>query len=275
MSRSLPGTLNAATIKAMAGAGWLMWLFVSLQSCGVSIMTKLLARLRRSFSASAGEVVFGMEDGAVSIFGLVFGVAATTNQPTHVLVAGITGAFAAAVSMMAGVFLDRQSEGDQRRVQAEAVRVLGVDNPERTVAEIEARLSSAGFDAATAAVIIAEARARPNGLDALANATLLAPLSAPGAAVASPTAHALWMLVSDLFASLVPVAPFALLSMADARVASILLTAALMLMLGAWRARLGRRRALPTALTTLAIAGAAGLVGLVTGQLVNGWFGAH
>ena len=238
-------------------------------------MIKLLARLRRSFSASAGDVVFGMEDGAVSIFGLVFGVAATTNQNAHVLVAGITGAFAAAVSMMAGAFLDRQSEADQRRVQAEAMRTLDAGNPERAETKIAARLTGAGCDAATAAIIIAEARARPHGLDALANATLLPPGAAPGAAVTSPIAHALWMLGSDLFAALVPVVPFALLSMADARIASILLTAALMLLLGAWRARLGRRRVLPTALTTLAIAVAAGVVGLVTGQLVVGWFGAN
>jgi VIT1/CCC1 family predicted Fe2+/Mn2+ transporter len=236
---------------------------------------KLFSRLRRSFSASAGEVVFGMEDGAVSIFGLVFGVAATTDQNTHVLVAGITGAFAAAVSMMAGAFMDRQSEADQRRVQAAAIKALNADDPERAVAEIEKRLTSAGFDAATATIIIAEARAQPQGLDALANATLLPAEPPPDTAVAGPAAHAMWMLVSDLFASLVPVVPFALLSMADARIASIALTAMLMLLLGVWRAKLGRRRALPTALTTLGIAAAAGVVGLVTGQLVDGWFAAY
>ena len=36
---------------------------------------RAFARLRRSFEDSAGTIVFGMEDGTVSIFGLVFGVA--------------------------------------------------------------------------------------------------------------------------------------------------------------------------------------------------------
>jgi vacuolar iron transporter family protein len=36
----------------------------------------LAGRVRRSFVDSSGSIVFGMEDGAVSIFGLVFGVAA-------------------------------------------------------------------------------------------------------------------------------------------------------------------------------------------------------
>ena len=48
----------------------------------------LWARLKTSLQASAGEIVFGMEDGTVSIFGLVFGVAATTTDQKAVLIAG-------------------------------------------------------------------------------------------------------------------------------------------------------------------------------------------
>src|SRR5580658_5884244 len=76
----------------------------------------LWRRLKASFAASAGQVVFGMEDGTVSIFGLVFGVAATTNDQAAVLVAGASGAVAAAVSMMAGTYLDVETSRDQARV---------------------------------------------------------------------------------------------------------------------------------------------------------------
>lgn len=55
-----------------------------------------------SFQASFGDIVFGMEDGTMSIFGLVFGVAASASDTRAVRVAGMTGAIAAAVSMMAG-----------------------------------------------------------------------------------------------------------------------------------------------------------------------------
>jgi hypothetical protein len=51
-------------------------------------------RLRSSIGNSAGTIVFGMEDGTVSIFGLVFGVAATTNSTKTVLIAGAAGAVA-------------------------------------------------------------------------------------------------------------------------------------------------------------------------------------
>src|SRR3954451_7933246 len=63
-------------------------------------------RLIGSLTRSAGTIVFGMEDGTVSIFGLVFGVAATTSSSKGVLIAGASGAGAAAVSMMAGAYLD-------------------------------------------------------------------------------------------------------------------------------------------------------------------------
>jgi len=61
----------------------------------------LLQRIGKSFSDSIGDIVFGMEDGTVSIFGLVFGVASSTSSSSVVLLAGATGAIAAAVSMMA------------------------------------------------------------------------------------------------------------------------------------------------------------------------------
>src|SRR5246127_1862299 len=70
-------------------------------------------RLRYSVVNSAGTIVFGMEDGTVSIFGLIFGVAATTTNSSAILVAGATGAAAAAVSMMAGAFLDAETSRDE------------------------------------------------------------------------------------------------------------------------------------------------------------------
>ncbi len=47
----------------------------------------LAERIRRSFLDSVGSIVFGMEDGTVSIFGLVFGVAAAAPDPRVVLLA--------------------------------------------------------------------------------------------------------------------------------------------------------------------------------------------
>src|ERR1700679_3939468 len=73
----------------------------------------ILQRLRVSIVNSAGTIVFGMEDGTVSIFGLIFGVAATTSSTKTVLIAAASGAVAAAVSMMAGAYLDAETTQDR------------------------------------------------------------------------------------------------------------------------------------------------------------------
>src|SRR4051812_9796193 len=76
-------------------------------------MATIADRIRTSFESSFGDIVFGMEDGTVSIFGLVFGVAASTTDSRVVVVAGMTGAISAAVSMMAGAYLDAETAHDQ------------------------------------------------------------------------------------------------------------------------------------------------------------------
>ena len=81
------------------------------------------------------------------------------------------------------------------------------------------------------------------------------------AAEASPLAHALWMFVADIIAALVPVILFALLPMNEARYVSLAATAAVLVVLGIGRAKIGKRRMLSTTLQTLGIAAAAGAAG--------------
>jgi hypothetical protein len=103
----------------------------------------MLQRLHHSFQNSAGTVVFGMEDGTVSIFGLIFGVAATTSNPKTVLIAGASGAVAAAVSMMAGSYLDIETTRDK----AKAAR-LAAPSAAEAAASLPPRLAKAGLNAA-------------------------------------------------------------------------------------------------------------------------------
>lgn len=229
--------------------------------CSASATSSPWSRLKSSFQASFGDIVFGMEDGTVSIFGLVFGVAASTTDSRVVLVAGMTGAAAAAVSMMAGAYLDAETARDQARAararEATADATLFASEPmrEQLIAE---GLAPAAIDA-----LDAIARAHPEIPGALRAA-----FDRDRGDSVSPLGHALWMFVADLFAALVPVLPFVFLPIDTARYASIACTAAVLVALGIGRARIGRRRLLPTTLRTLAIAAAAGAAGVVVGR----WF---
>lgn len=220
----------------------------------------LASRIAVSFKASFGDIVFGMEDGTVSIFGLVFGVAASTNDTRTVLIAGLTGAIAAAVSMMAGAYLDAETARDQARQHADAVRTdLVADDAMRKV------LVANGV----AVEAVDELNALGKRYPQLPRALHLAYDAGDAASEASPIARASWMFVADIFAALVPVVPFALLPMNEARFVSLAATAAVLVVLGIGRAKIGKRRVLSTTLQTLGIAAAAGAAGVMVGS----WFG--
>src|SRR5215475_8725704 len=110
--------------------------------------TTLFRRVQQSFLSALGSIVFGMEDGTVSIFGLVFGVAASAPNSQTVLLAGATGAISAAVSMMAGTYLDVSTERDRAQAAIAAEQREIEQKPEQEVQEVRNRLLGAGFTAA-------------------------------------------------------------------------------------------------------------------------------
>jgi vacuolar iron transporter family protein len=227
-----------------------------------------LQRIWASLHSSLGEIVFGMEDGTVSIFGLVFGVAATAPDATTVLLAGATGAAAAAVSMMAGTFLDVESARDEARAQlAEASKRISGDPAAEAQSE-HSRLTGMGFSEADATSIVTAIRRTPEGALKFASAF---ELQVGDAESKNPLVQSVWMFIADLFAAAVPVLPFAFLSLAQARVVSIAVTTVLLLILGVGRGLVGKRNVLLTMLETLLIAAAAAGAGLLIGQLISHW----
>ncbi len=225
-----------------------------------------LTRLRASLLASIGDVTFGMEDGAVSIAGLVFGVAASTNDARIVVLAGATGAVAGAVSMMAGTYLDVHSERSLAAAQVSDARAALAADPEAALARVNARLREAGFTPEETGATVTGLRRNPEALLAYVAAF---EIGVPMKTESSPRAHALWMFVADLFAAGVPVVPFLLFPIDTARIVSLVVTGALMAALGVARGRIGRESVYRTALQTMGIAGAAALAGVFIGRLVT------
>jgi len=226
----------------------------------------LVRLVRASFLSSIGDVTFGMEDGAVSVAGLVFGVAASTNDGQIVLLAGATGAIAGAVSMMAGTYLDEHSERSRAAALVEQARRGIAADPAGTHQRVAGGLRAAGFSEAEAQGVATTFGRHPAALLDYVAAFELGVPRAPGA---SPWTHAIWMFVADLFAASIPVIPFALFDIETARVVSLLVTGALMAVLGIARGRIGHEPPWRTALQTMSIAGAAALAGVLIGRLVT------
>jgi vacuolar iron transporter family protein len=229
------------------------------------IAKSLVSHVRRSFHASVGDVVFGMEDGTVSIFGLVFGVAASTDQSSVVLLAGGTGAIAAAVSMMAGAYLDMESERDRARVEAKKQAEAWAQDTSATAQRLSQHLAAAGIPEAQAEAVRDFLGSNPQVLGALRTAFMPA---AQDPVATSPLAHALWMFIADLFAAFVPVLPFALLAISDARLVSVLVTALLLVALGIGRGLIGQRSLIRTTFETLTVAAAAAAAGIIIGKII-------
>ena len=228
--------------------------------------SSLWQRIGKSFYDSIGDIVFGMEDGTVSIFGLVFGVASSTSSSSVVLLAGATGAIAAAVSMMAGTFLDVESTNDKAKAQLAHEQTEIDTNLEGEEQEVRDRLRTAGFnDQDITAIVDALARHPRTFLEVEAASELQAGSSEQK----NPFVQSAWMFISDLFAASVPVIPFALLPLGTARLVSLIITAVLLLLLGVGRGLVGHRNVVLTALETLAIASAAALAVFLIGKLVT------
>ncbi len=229
-------------------------------------MRSILQRVRASLLSSIGDVAFGMEDGAVSVAGLVFGVAASTNDGQIVLLAGATGAIAGAVSMMAGTYLDVHSERSRALALVERARDQVARNWAPAADRVAAQLRATGFSEAEARETAAAFGRHP---EALLDYVAAFELGVPRRIGASPWTHAVWMFIADLVAASVPVVPFAVFDIETARLVSLVVTGGLMALLGIARGLVGHEPVWRTALQTMAIAGAAALSGVLIGRLVT------
>jgi VIT1/CCC1 family predicted Fe2+/Mn2+ transporter len=233
-------------------------------------ISSLLGRLRASLATSAGEVVFGMEDGTVSIFGLVFGVAATTNQSSTVLIAGASGAVAAAVSMMAGAYLEAETSRDVAQSSAALIDSQMQRNPAEVREKVMDRIRAVGIGPDQAETLNSFLRSEPAVLKGVASA--LAASAVPGL-TRSPLVQSLWMLVADFLAAAIPIVPFALMPVPAGRVVSGTVTLLLLVGLGIGRARIGGRDILRTVIETVSIGVAAALAGVAIGVAIARIFG--
>lgn len=119
-------------------------------------------KLTDSLVASAGNIVFGMEDGTVSIFGLVFGVAASAPSSHAALLAGATGAAAAAVSTMAGTYLDVSTATGRAQAKQGRLRSEISQHTSQEAQSVEARLTAAGFTEAERTAVVGALKAHPS-----------------------------------------------------------------------------------------------------------------
>ncbi len=108
--------------------------------------------------------VLGANDGIVSVSSLIVGVAAADPSPTAILVAGVAGLAAGAMSMAAGEYVSVSSQSDIERADIAREKQALIDAPAAEEAELASIYESRGLSVATAALVARELTAN----DALA-----------------------------------------------------------------------------------------------------------
>lgn len=224
-------------------------------------------KVKTSFSSSIGQIVFGMEDGTVSIFGLVFGMAVTAPNSHTVMLAGATGAAAAAVSMMAGAYMDVESTKAKAKAQIEQEKGEIQNKPQEEPQEIHDRLRGAGFNEQQTSQMLKALIGNPSAMSKFEEAY---ELQIGTTAEESPVTQAIWMFLADLIAASIPVIPFAFFPLGTARWVSIGVTGLLLIILGISRAFIAKTNLWWTTIETLFIAALAGAAGVAIGILLGG-----
>lgn len=149
--------------------------------------------------------VFGVNDGLVSNFSLIMGVAGGTANKSIVLLAGVAGLVAGSFSMAAGEWVSVRSQRElyenELRIEREELTAF----PEEEREELELIYQAKGVDPAEARALVANIMERPDvALDTLAREELGLD---PGR-LASPWVAAFASFASFGAGALLPVIPF-------------------------------------------------------------------
>ncbi|MFN9633504.1 MAG: VIT family protein, partial [Erythrobacteraceae bacterium] len=104
--------------------------------------------------------VLGANDGIVSVSSLILGVAAATPDPGAILVAGVAGLTAGAMSMAAGEFISVSSQADSEQADIKREQQALVEMPEHELEELAAVYRGRGLSAETALTVARELSAK-------------------------------------------------------------------------------------------------------------------
>jgi VIT1/CCC1 family predicted Fe2+/Mn2+ transporter/rubrerythrin len=184
------------------------------------------------------DVIFGANDGLVSILALVAGVYGAMTESHPILIAGIAGAVAGAISMGAGAYLSSKSEKEvtEKESDRKGIRARGApeDEREKLVRFYQAR----GFKRQEAEAVADRVASQIESREAYTigeEVGLVSEESWP------PTKAALFTGLSFAVVSLIPILPFAFMEVNPAVITAAIASIACLFVVGASKAIFSRQ----------------------------------
>ncbi|HEY8741138.1 MAG TPA: VIT1/CCC1 transporter family protein [Candidatus Dormibacteraeota bacterium] len=149
--------------------------------------------------------IYGVNDGLAAVFGIVAGTSAATSGGHLVLIAGLAGALASAVSMGSGAYLATKSENELYEAQISRERSEIEDEPDEEREELELFYQLKGLSEAEAKLLADRVGQSP---DAMLNAMAQEELGLSTERNGKPIESGLAALVSTALGAIIPVIPF-------------------------------------------------------------------
>lgn len=179
------------------------------------------------------DFILGWQDGLVNVLGVILGVAAATNDTRVVIIAGMAATFAESISMMAVAYTSFKAENDIYRSEMLREKSEVRDIPETERKEIRDIFGKMGFSGKLLDNVVKHITAnRKRWIDTMMDLELgLSP------AKHSPFNIAMIVGASAFIGSFIPLIPFVLLPVKTAIYTSIIVAAAFLFFVGAYKAK--------------------------------------
>jgi rubrerythrin/VIT1/CCC1 family predicted Fe2+/Mn2+ transporter len=216
--------------------------------------------------ASIREVVFGAQDGLVSTFAVVAGLAAAEMGHLVVLLGGAISAAAGVLSMSIGTFLSSRA---QRQVyESELAREKREirEHPGEEIAELMAALMSRGMTRADAVEVARRVARHPELLLAVLG---VFELGLAPQRLGTPVRDAFVMAVAFAGASLVPLLPFVQSRVLPGLAVSAVLSVLALFFVGVLAGRVARTSGMRSGFEVAALGIASGTIGFGLGRVAS------
>jgi len=204
---------------------------IGAQSSDRSILSYLSRRRRQGTGSWIGDAVYGINDGLGAIFGIVSGVSgATLGNSKLVLLAGLAGMIASALSMGSGAYLAAKSEREIYEAELYHERKAFEENPKAGKEELAIFYRLKGVPEEDATKIVDFLAATP---DQFLTTMAAEKLNLTEDALSSPIGSALTGSISTAIGAFVPIIPFFFMSGIPAVIAAAIISLAAHFAVGA------------------------------------------
>ena len=196
------------------------------------------------------DVIFGANDGLVSILALVAGVYGALTESHPILIAGIAGAVAGAISMGAGAYLSAKSEKEVTEKERDRKGLRRKGTPEQEKEELVKFYQARGFKRRDAEAVADRVAAQVESRESY---TIGEEVGLTSEESWPPVKAALFTGLSFAVVSLIPILPFAFMQVNPAVITAAIASIACLFIVGASKAIFSRKSWVRSGLEMMAI----------------------